>query len=102
MVSTHLADLYGIEPRVLMQAVKRHRDRFPDSCVFQLTADEFGVLKSPFVISRFNKIRRAAPYAFNERAVMELPSILRRDMRAPAVTLAIMRVFVRPYRWRLW
>ena len=45
MLSTDLADLYAVEPRVLMQAVKRNRDRFPADFMFQLTKQEFDHLK---------------------------------------------------------
>ena len=41
MLSTHLADLYGVHPRALVQAVKRNRERFPDDFMFQLTRSEF-------------------------------------------------------------
>jgi hypothetical protein len=45
MLSTDLADLYAVEPRVLMQAVKRNRDRFPADFMFQLTEQELDHLK---------------------------------------------------------
>ena len=45
MLSTDLADLYAVEPRVLMEAVKRNRDRFPADFMFQLTEQEFDHLK---------------------------------------------------------
>lgn len=45
MLSTDLADLYAIEPRILRQAVKRNRDRFPADFMFQLTEQEFDHLK---------------------------------------------------------
>jgi hypothetical protein len=48
---TTLADLYAVEPRVLMQAVKRNRERFPADVMFQLTKQEFDRLKSQIVIS---------------------------------------------------
>jgi len=51
MLSTDLARLYGVEPRVLVQAVKRNRNRFPKDFMFQLTATEFKALKSQIVIS---------------------------------------------------
>jgi hypothetical protein len=44
MLSTHLAELYSIEPRVLVQALKRNIDRFPEDFMFQLTDDEFSIL----------------------------------------------------------
>ena len=51
MLSTDLADLYAVEPRVLIQAVKRNRGRFPADFMFQLTEQEFNHLKSHIVIS---------------------------------------------------
>jgi len=66
MLSTDLADLYAVEPRVLIQAVKRNRDRFPADFMFQLTEQEFDHLKSQIVISSWGGLRRAYPYAFTE------------------------------------
>ena len=51
MLSTHLAELYDVEPRALVQAVKRNRDRFPADFMFQLNKAEFVNLKSQIVIS---------------------------------------------------
>ena len=51
MLSTHLGVLYDVEPRVLVQAVKRNRERFPGDFMFQLTAAEWENLKSQIVIS---------------------------------------------------
>jgi hypothetical protein len=77
LLSTDLAELYEVEPRVLVQAVKRNRDRFPEDFMFQLTDAEFGDLKSQIVISRWGGLRRAAPYAFTEQGVAMLSSVLR-------------------------
>jgi hypothetical protein len=98
MLSTHLAGLYEVEARVLVQAVKRNKDRFPHSLMFQLNAIEFSALKSQFVISKYNNVRRSLPYAFNEQGVVMLASILRRSKRAIAMNAAIVRVFVHPHR----
>jgi len=94
MLSTHLADLYDVEPRVLVQAVKRNIDRFPDDFMFQLTEQEFENLKSHFVISSWGGLRRATPYAFTEQGVAMLSSVLR-STRAVQVNIEIMRTFVR-------
>ena len=51
MLSIDLAQLYQVEPRALIQAVKRNLDRFPDDFMFQLTWDEVSLLKSQSVIS---------------------------------------------------
>jgi hypothetical protein len=61
MLSSDLASLYGVEPRVLVQAVKRNIDRFPDDFMFQLTPDEFKNLKSQIVTSSWGGVRRATP-----------------------------------------
>jgi hypothetical protein len=51
MLSMHLAELYEVEPRALVQAVKRNIERFPEDFMFQLKAGEFAILKSQIVIS---------------------------------------------------
>jgi ORF6N domain len=94
MLSTHLAALYDVESRVLMQAVKRNLNRFPSDFVFQLTATEFAILKSQIVISSWGGSRRARPYAFTEQGVAMLSSVLHSE-RAVAVNIEIMRTFVR-------
>ena len=72
MLSTDLARLYHVVPRVLVQAVKRNIDRFPKDFMFQLTKEEFQNLKSQFVISSWGGLRRATPYAFTEQGVAML------------------------------
>ncbi|CBE69817.1 protein of unknown function [Candidatus Methylomirabilis oxygeniifera] len=94
MLSTDLAALYGVEPRVLVQAVKRNLDRFPDDFMFQLTREELTNLKSQIVISSWGGLRRASPYAFTEQGVAMLSSVLR-SARAVQVNIEIMRAFVR-------
>jgi hypothetical protein len=94
MLSTDLAGLYGVEVRVLVQAVKRNADRFPDDFMFQLNAKEYQSLKSQIVISTWGGSRRAKPYAFTEQGVAMLSSVLR-GKRAIQVNIAIMRAFVK-------
>jgi hypothetical protein len=93
MLSMSLAKLYDIEPKVLIQAVKRNTDRFPEDFMFQLTGEEFNNLKSQFVTSSWGGMRRANPYAFTEQGVAMLSSILN-SKRAIQVNIAIMRAFV--------
>ena len=52
VLSTEVAQLYGVEPRALVQAVKRNNGRFPPDFMFQLTAREWAALKSQFVTSK--------------------------------------------------
>ena len=94
MLSNDLAELYQVEVRTLVQAVKRNKDRFPADFMFQLNANEFQNLKSQIVISSWGGVRRARPYAFIEQGVAMLSSVLR-SKRAIQVNVAIMRAFVK-------
>ena len=87
MLDADLAELYGVETKVLVQAVKRNIKRFPDDFMFQLTKHEFdnlkfrsGIsnLKSQNVISSWGG-RRKRPYAFTENGVAMLSSVLRSE-----------------------
>ena len=93
MLSSDLARLYGVEPRTLMQAVKRNSERFPADFIFQLELEEWQNLKSQFVISSWGGIR-TAPYAFTEQGIAMLSSVLR-SPQAVQVNIEIMRAFVR-------
>lgn len=88
-----LAAMYGVETRVLVQAVKRNKERFPKDFMFQLTRDEFHNLKSQIVISSWGG-RRTRPYAFMEQGVAMLSSVLN-SKRAVLVNIEIMRTFVK-------
>jgi ORF6N domain len=94
MLSTDLAQLYRVEPRALVQAVKRNLERFPADFMFQLNDEEFRILKSQIVTSSWGGARRAAPYAFTEQGVAMLSSVLH-SKRAIQVNVEIMRAFVR-------
>jgi hypothetical protein len=89
-----LAELYGVETRVLTQAVRRNIERFPDDFMFQLSVEEFDALKHHFGASSQWGGRRYAPYAFTEQGVAMLSSVLR-SPRAVAVNVEIMRARVR-------
>jgi hypothetical protein len=94
LLDTHLADLYGVETRVLIQAVKRNEDRFPIDFMFQLTRIEFDSLRSQIVISKGKGGRRYLPYVFTEQGVAMLSSVLR-SKQAVRVNIELMRAFVR-------
>ena len=94
MLSTTLSTLYKVEPRELVQAVKRNAARFPKDFMFQLSEQEFRILKSQIVISSWGGARRALPYAFTEQGVAMLSSVLH-SRRAIQVNIEIMRAFVR-------
>jgi len=115
MLDFDLAALYGVATKVLNQAVKRNRERFPDDFMFRLTAQERSNLKSQIVtssqqtlnsqqipsnwsqiVTSSRKHRGAAyrPYAFTEQGVAMLSSVLN-SARAVKVNIAIMRAFVK-------
>ena len=94
MLDADLATLYGVETRVLVQAVKRNLGRFPDDFMFQLSREEFTVLRSQNVTSSDWGGRRYPPYAFTEQGVAMLSSVLR-SQRAIQVNIEIMRAFIR-------
>jgi len=93
MLDADLAELYGVETKVLLQAVKRNLERFPTDFMFQLTKQEFNDLRSQIVTSRWGG-RRYPPYAFSEHGVAMLSSVLR-SPKAIAVNIEIVRTFVR-------
>jgi hypothetical protein len=95
MFDSDLAMLYGVETREIVQAVKRNIGRFPHDFMFQLTVEEFELLKSQSVISKpvGRGGRRFIPYAFTEQGVAMLSSVLKSD-RAIKVNIEIMRSFV--------
>jgi hypothetical protein len=94
ILDADLAALYGVATRVLVQAVKRNMERFPADFMFQLTKEEFAVLRSQAVTSRTWGGRRYPPYAFTEQGVAMLSGVLS-SPRAVLVNIEIMRAFVR-------
>jgi phage regulator Rha-like protein len=94
MLDSDLAQLYGVETRVLVQAIKRNMERFPEDFLFQLNRQEFRHLRSQSVTSNRWGGRRYPPYAFTEQGVAMLSSVLR-SKRAVLVNVEIMRAFVR-------
>jgi hypothetical protein len=106
LLSMHLAELYQVEPKVLIQAVKRNLKRFPIDFMFQITWEEVGILKSTVLPEPESSVRsqivtlqksrhiKHLPYVFTEQGVAMLSSVLRSD-RAIQVNIEIMRTFVR-------
>jgi len=94
MFDSDLAEQYGVETRILTQAVRRNIERFPEDFMFQLSKGEFDNLRSQFGTSSQWGGRRYRPYAFTEQGVAMLSSVLR-SPRAVAVNVEVMRAFVR-------
>ena len=95
MLGEDLAALYGVEPRALNQAVRRHLNRFPPDFMFQLGAGEAAFLRSQSVILKTGRgrHRKYLPYAFTEQGVAMLSSVLN-SSRAVNANIGIMRAFV--------
>ena len=94
ILDSDLAALYDIETRVLKQAVRRNRNRFPNDFLFELSPREIETVVSQFVIPNRRKFGGAVPMAFTEQGVAMLSSVLNSD-RAVKVNIAIMRAFVK-------
>ena len=94
MLDRDLAELYGVETKVLNQAVKRNNERFPENFMFQLDDKEFENWRSQFVTSNSDKMGlRRPPYAFTEQGVAMLSAVLKSDT-AVKVSIRIMNAFV--------
>lgn len=103
MLDRDLAALYGVSTKTLNQAVKRHRDRFPDDFMFQLTMKEARAWwseksinrpRSQIVTLKKGQNIKYRPYAFTEHGILMLSSVLNSE-RAIQVNIEIMRAFVR-------
>ncbi len=103
MLDRDLAYLYGVTTKVLNQAVKRHKDRFPEDFMFQLTMEEAkigwtevrgGGLRSQIVTLKRGQHIKYRPYAFTEHGILMLSSVLNSE-KAIKVNIEIMRAFVR-------
>lgn len=90
-----IAVLYGIETKVLKQAVRRNLARFPEDFMFELTEEEWSALRSQIVTLEKGrgKYSKYPPFAFTEQGVAMLSGILK-TKRAIEVNIAIMRTFV--------
>ena len=97
LLDEDLAELYGVETKVLNQAVTRNAGRFPEDFAFRLTQAEWADLKSQSGTSSGWGGRRKLPRAFTEQGVAMLSGVLRSE-RAVTVNVEIMRAFVRMRR----
>ena len=93
MIDNDLAVIYQVETKKLLQQMKRNQERFPEDFVFQLTKDEFEILRSQNVTSSWGG-RRYMPYVFTEQGVYMLATVLKGDV-ARDVTISIMRTFTK-------
>jgi phage regulator Rha-like protein len=92
MLDRDLAELYGVETKVLKQAVRRNIDRFPSDFMFEITKKENESLRSQNVTLKRGQHSKYLPMAFTEQGVAMLSSVLR-SKRAIQVNIQIMRAF---------
>jgi len=92
LLDRNLAELYGVETRVLNQAVRRNIKRFPKDFMFELNRDEIMRISQTVTSSQIKYSKRV--HAFTEQGVAMLSSVLRSE-RAIEVNIAIMRAFVK-------
>ena len=93
ILDSDLAKLYEVEIKVLNQAVKRNSDKFPDSFMFQLTADEWKNQRSQFVTFK-DDVRKFKPYVFTEHGVLMLANVLR-SKKATTINIQIVETFIK-------
>ena len=95
MIDRDLAELYGVETKVLNQAVKRNIKRFPERFMFQLNEQEFGFLRSQIVTSKTETRggRQYLPYVFTEHGIAMLASVLKSDT-AVQISIKIIDAFI--------
>ena len=95
MLDFDLAELYLVETRVLKQAVRRNRKRFPEDFMFQITKEEWlEVITNCDNLPKNIKYSPSTPFAFTEQGISMLSSVLRSDI-AIDINISIMRVFVK-------
>jgi len=92
MLDTDLAQMYNVETKQLKRQVKRNIDRFPEDFMFELTNEEYQVLRSQIGTLKRGGHTKYLPYAFTEQGVAMLSSVLG-SKQAIAVNIQIMRIF---------
>ncbi|MNQ67413.1 ORF6N domain protein [compost metagenome] len=95
MLDSDLAELYGVETKVLNQSIRRNIERFPNDFMFELTAEEWESLRSQFVTSKKGRGGRTyLPHVFTEHGILMLSSVLN-SRQAIQVNIQIVRIFSR-------
>jgi len=99
MLDSDLAELYGVETKVLNQSIRRNLERFPEDFMFQLTESEWESLRSQIVTSKTGRGGRTyLPNVFTEHGVLMLSSVLK-SQQAIQVNIQIVRIFTRLRQW---
>lgn len=91
LLDSDIAQLYGVETKRVNEAVKNNPEKFPEGYIIQLTEQELADLRSKFSTAKFSKTR-VLPYAFTEKGLYMLATILR-SKQAVDATFAIIETF---------
>ena len=94
MLDSDLAELYGVETRSLLQAVRRNSNRFPADFVFQVNEDEWKSLRSQIVTSKGRGGRRYLPFVFTEHGAIMAATVLNSPL-AVEMSVFVVRAFVK-------
>jgi hypothetical protein len=95
MIDRDLAELYGVETRVLKQAVRRNIERFPEDFMFEMNKEEFDQWREENITASEDKHGlRYAPFCFTEQGVTMLSCVLN-SKRAIQVNIQVIRIFTR-------
>jgi len=97
ILSEDLARIYGVQTRLLNQAVKRNSEKFPEDFVFQLTQQEVRGLRrsrSQFVILKRGQNIKHLPYAFTEHGAIMAANVLK-SPRAVQMSVFVVRAFLK-------
>ena len=92
LLDRDVAALYGVETRVINQAVKNNPEKFPDGYVVEISSDEFATLRSKFLTANISSKSRALPKVFTEKGLYMLATILKGE-QAVRTTLAIIETY---------
>ena len=92
LLDRDVAALYGVETRVINQAVKNNPEKFPDGYVVEISSDEFETLRSKFLTANISSKSRALPKVFTEKGLYMLATILKGE-QAVRTTLAIIETY---------
>lgn len=93
MLDFNLAELYGLETKMLKRAVKRNLKRFPKDFMFELSSEEYKSLRYQIGTLKRGQHTKYPPLAFTEHGVTMLASILNSE-RAIGMNIAIVRAFI--------
>lgn len=92
MIDKDLAELYNVLTKRLNEQVKRNITRFPENFMFQLTKEEFEILRSQIATAKWEKLR-SLPYVFTEHGILQLSNVLKSE-RATQMSIKIIEIFV--------